>query len=114
MKFDCYGCILASGSSGRGSALDRSRPFRTGHLNPSGHTQSKQPPHIMEQKQPNDKCSKQSFAQAFSLGIAVGAGVGTALGVAMHCLDIGIAIGVGTGVAFTFAFGGKSCKKDVA
>lgn len=67
---------------------------------------------IMQQKKPDDKCSKQSFAQALSFGIALGAGVGAALGVAMHSLAIGIALGAGVGVAFASAFGGGRCKKD--
>ena len=69
---------------------------------------------IMEQKQPTDECSKQSFAQALSLGIAVGVGVGTALGVAMHSVGIGIGIGAGLGISLSFAFDGKKCKKDAA
>ena len=70
------------------------------------HTRSKQPPHIMEQNQPNGKYSKQSFAQALALGIAVG----TAMGVAMHSMTIGIVFCI----AFTLAFGGMRCKKDAA
>ncbi|MGC9943641.1 MAG: hypothetical protein ABSE48_17585 [Verrucomicrobiota bacterium] len=68
----------------------------------------------MEQKQPNDKYSKQSFALVLFSGLAVGVGVGIAAGIAVHFVAIGTDVGVGMGLAVTFAFCGKGCRKDAA